>query len=539
MLLLLIAGLALRVVVAAVLLPQSGFHTDVNAFSAWALRLADVGPGGFYAPGYFADYPPGYMYVLWVLGAVSHALEPFIGGQAITGLIKLPGILADLGVAWVIYVIGSRFFGDRPPVRWLGSGARIGVIGAAVYLFNPGTVFNSAVWGQMDSVGALVILLGLYALGRGWTEAAGFAAILAFVIKFQFGWLVPIVAVVGIKRHLFGRSTDPALAARPDPVRVLSSIAVGVGSLVLLIWPFGMTVLPTGDPATGLIDKFLAATDQYQGLSINAFNVWRNPWSGLGDTQFWGSDQGIVFSLGSLDVAWWMVATTLFLVAAVIPLVMVARRDDMQGLLVGALTMAVAFYALPNRVHERYLFPALALAAPLVGKAGRWAAVYVALSAIFFLNIYWVYSADWSYASPPTMNPGLGGEPFGRDPLLAATLFTDWGIYLISFSVVLLLGWIIWLGFRRDPQPEAGCLARRAGRRAGGRAGGRGSGRGRDRRARRPGTLWHSDGCARIRSPRQTAIRRAAWIGSTWGSSPSSSWLRSCSGSGAWTSRAR
>ena len=111
------------------------------------------GPGGFYAPGYFADYPPGYMYVLWVLGAVSHALEPFIGGQAITGLIKLPGILADLGVAWVIFVIGSRFFGDRPPVRWLGSGARIGVIGAAVYLFNPGTIFNSAVWGQMDSVG--------------------------------------------------------------------------------------------------------------------------------------------------------------------------------------------------------------------------------------------------------------------------------------------------------------------------------------------------------------------------------------------------
>ena len=100
---------------------------------------------------------------------------------------------------------------------------------------------------------------------------------------------------------------------------------------------------------------------------------------------------------------------------------MVARRDDMQGLLVGALTMAVAFFALPTRVHERYLFPALALAAPLVGKAGRWAAVYVALSAIFFLNIYWVYSADWSYASPPTMNPGLGGEPFGRDPLLAAT----------------------------------------------------------------------------------------------------------------------
>ena len=453
MLLLLIAGLTLRVVVAAILLPASGFHTDINAFAAWAMRMADVGPGDFYAPGYFADYPPGYMYVLWVLGEISRALEPVIGGDAITGLIKIPGILADLGVAWVIFLIGSRFFGDQPPVKWLGSGTRIGVIGAALYLFNPGVVFNSAVWGQMDSVGALVILLGLYALGRGWTEAAGFAAVVALVIKFQFGWLIPIVAVVGIKRHLFGRSSDPALAARPDPVRVLSSLAVGVGSLVLLIWPFGMTVLPTGDPTTGLIDKFLAAANQYQGLSINAFNVWRNPWSGLGNTLVWGDDQGIAFALGGLSVTWAMLGVTLFAVAAVLALVAVARRDDMQGLLMSSLTMAVAFFALPTRVHERYLFPALALLAPLAGKAARWAVLYVTLSALFFLNIYWVYSADWAFASPPTMNPGVGGDAFARDPLLAATVFTDWGIYLVSFAIVIVLGWVMWLAFRREPRP--------------------------------------------------------------------------------------
>ncbi|HEX9737631.1 MAG TPA: hypothetical protein VGA91_00225, partial [Candidatus Limnocylindria bacterium] len=298
LLVLLLAGLALRVLVAAVILPQSGLHNDITAFGAWALRLADVGPAEFYAPGYFADYPPGYMYVLWLLGEVSRFLEPLLGASPIRGLVKVPGIAADLGVAWLIYLIAVRFFGDRPPVRWLGSGARIGLIGAALYLFNPGTVFNSAVWGQMDAVGVLVILAGLYALGRGWTEAAGLAAVVALLIKFQFGWLVPIVAVVGLKRHLFGRSSDPTLAARPDPVRVLTSLAVGFGTLVALLLPFGMTLLPTGDPTTGLIDKFLAAADQYQGLTINAFNLWRNPWSGLSQVQQWGNDQAIALNLG-------------------------------------------------------------------------------------------------------------------------------------------------------------------------------------------------------------------------------------------------
>jgi Gpi18-like mannosyltransferase len=449
LLVLLLAGLALRVVIAAVILPQGGFHTDVNAFSAWAGRLADVGPGEFYAPGYFADYPPGYLYVLWLVGEVSRFVEPMLGGLSpIRGLIKVPGIAADLGVAVLIYLIATRFFGDRPPVRWLGSGARIGLIGAAVYLFNPGVVFNSAVWGQMDSVGALVILIGLYSLGRGWTEAAGLAAVVAVLIKFQFGWLIPIVAVVGLKRHLFGRSSDPALAARPDPVRILTSLAVGFGTAVAMLLPFGMTILPTGDPTTSLIDKFRAAADQYQGLSINAFNIWRNPWSGLGDTQFWGNDQGIALTLGALNVTWAMVGIGLFALVAVIALVAVARRDDMQGLLMASLTMAVAFFGLPTRVHERYLFPALALAAPLVGVAARWAAAYLALATMFFLNIYWAYSADWSYASPPVINPGIGGEPFTRDPLLAATLLSDWGIYLVSLSVIVVLGWIVWQALR-------------------------------------------------------------------------------------------
>ena len=59
----------------------------------------------------------------------------------------------------------------------------------------------------------------------------------------------------------------------------------------------------------------------------------------------------------------------LFVAAVTLALWQIWRRDDATGLLVGTLLVAAAFFVLPTRVHERYLFPALALAAPLVARA--------------------------------------------------------------------------------------------------------------------------------------------------------------------------
>jgi len=259
---LIIAGVLLRVLV-AVLLPFSGFRIDIGDFAAWAQRLADLGPGAFYETGYFSDYPPGFLYVLWLIGSIGQALQPLTGGIDISsGLVKIPGVLADAGVAWTVFAFSRRFLDGRFG-SW--SGERVGVVAVVVYLFNPGVIFNSAVWGQVDSVGTLVLLATLYWLARGWTEVAAVGAIVAMLVKFQFAFVIPIVAIVGIKRHLIGRSSDPDHDGRMDPVRVLSSLAAGLGSLVLLIWPFGMAVWAPGDPVHSLWHKFTdAAKHEYR-----------------------------------------------------------------------------------------------------------------------------------------------------------------------------------------------------------------------------------------------------------------------------------
>lgn len=456
----LVLGLLLRVLIAGFIVPLSGFSIDVGDFTAWGQRLASVGPGHFYEEGYFSDYPPGYLYVLWLLGEIGAGLTSLVGQDATRGLVKIPGILADIGVAWLLFAICRRWAGQLlagSPFRV--SAQTLGIAAATVYLFNPGVIFDSAVWGQIDSVGTLVLLATIFALARGWTEAAALGAVVALLVKFQFGFIVPIVAVVGLKRHLLGLSSDPAHAGRREPLRVLTSLATGVVSLVVLMLPFGMTIfapradgascfgLPAADPTTSLIGKFCEASHTYTGLSVNAFNLWRNPWSGLGDTLTWGDDTTVAFVLGGGSVAWQTVGTVLFALAALLALWQVARRDDLRGLLLASLVLAVAFFVLPTRVHERYLFPALALAAPLLLSARAWPWIYGGLSLSFFTNVYWVYTEDWSFTGS-IINPGVDGQPMPQDPLLSATLLTDWGIWLLSLMAVVVFGVICWRSIR-------------------------------------------------------------------------------------------
>jgi hypothetical protein len=100
---LLALGLALRLIIAYVLLPGSGFKVDLGSFSGWAMELAANGPWGLYDRPIFVDYTPGYLYVLWGLGLVSQAT-----GIAIGSLLKLPAIAADLGLALAVFALAAE-----------------------------------------------------------------------------------------------------------------------------------------------------------------------------------------------------------------------------------------------------------------------------------------------------------------------------------------------------------------------------------------------------------------------------------------------
>ncbi|MBF6604643.1 MAG: phospholipid carrier-dependent glycosyltransferase [Chloroflexi bacterium] len=383
----------------AYILPGSGFGVDLNAFRFWASDLAQNGPWGFYDRPFFHDYTPGYLYVLWLVGTVERVLPTL-------DLIKVPAILADLAVGWLIWSMALE----------LGASRRKAVLGAALYLFIPVTWFDSVVWGQVDSVGLVFLLLGLRELWRDRPERATALAVVAAIVKPQLGILVPIAAAVLLRRYLVDR--PPLRDLRRGPARLLSSGAAGLTTAVLLCAPFRFSILD-------LIAQVQKTAGGYPYLTLNAYNPWAlvtsAAGSGLAQSGQWLCDAvtgsgantpcppGSETLIGPLPAV--VVGTAIFLIVVTIVVGIVMWRPDRLTMLVGLTVLAVAFFVLPTRVHERYLFPFFALAAILAAFSTRWRVTYLVVGAATFLNLYVVLTTLYQN------NPGIS-DWFGIGPAI-------------------------------------------------------------------------------------------------------------------------
>ena len=385
---LLALGLALRLIIAYVLLPGSGFKVDLGSFAGWAMELAKNGPWGLYDRPIFVDYTPGYLYVLWALGLVSQAFAIPIGD-----LLKLPAIFADLALALAIFSLAAE----------LGASRRGAIAAAGVFLLVPVTWFDSAVWAQVDSVGTLFLVLAVRELWRGRSERAAILTTIAAIIKPQFGILIPLAAVVIIRRHWVERPDDGSRLGG-GPVRILTTTLAGLVTATLICLPFGITIV-------GLLQQIVQTAGGYPYLTVNAYNPWAlvtMDGAGLASSGTWIRDAPNPENAADpffavLGIPAVLVGTT-FIGAAIVALMVVLwrRHDDRRALLVALAVMAIAFFVLPTRVHERYLYPFFALGAILLALQPRWAPVYAVLAVANFANLYAILTLPF-YDSP-----GLG-----------------------------------------------------------------------------------------------------------------------------------
>ncbi|MFR4008840.1 MAG: hypothetical protein ACLT0Y_05890, partial [Christensenellales bacterium] len=90
-----------------------GHQTDINCFTAWAGHAANVGPWKFYTTGMWADYPPGYILVLWLVGLFGKLFGMGTAGIGFAYLVKLPAILADVFSAYLVYKLAKKRFSEK------------------------------------------------------------------------------------------------------------------------------------------------------------------------------------------------------------------------------------------------------------------------------------------------------------------------------------------------------------------------------------------------------------------------------------------
>lgn len=311
-------------------------HLDQNTFIAWSNILVGSGLHNFYNS--WSDYLPGYLYVLWLLGKINAFVPQVL-------LYKLPAILSDLATGFVIYKILSKLKNEK----W-------GLIGAAIYIFNPAVFANSTLWGQVDSLTALTAMLSLYLLPISYPLSSVFLS-LGTLVKPQTAFAFPIILFLFIKNK-----------------KQLSDLffycLIGLSIFVLAFVPFWNF----GNLATFIYTRLGLSFSQYPYTSINAFNFW-------GLIGFWQKDNMYMQLGGYLFV---LLTTTIL-----------AFKNQKKKLLPYYLLSYVfaASFMFFTRIHERHLLPVFAPLAVVAVDNPVFLIPYLGFSLSYVANLY--YSFEW------------------------------------------------------------------------------------------------------------------------------------------------
>ena len=346
-------------IIRVLLFPLKGYPIDTGDFVSWFNTATQNGIRPFYNLAGFADYPPFNVYIFWAFGSLAK-----VASINILAMIKLVPNLFDLATATLIY-----FFVRKQ------SSFKFAIMATMLYAFNPAVIFNAAVWGQFDAVYTFFLVLSLMLALKSKPELAAIAFALGLLTKPQGIALLPLVVFLIYKKD--------------GLKKLLVSVAVFAATVFVVILPFEWS-----NPITFLTKIYFGAYGGYAYTSINAFNLW-----GL---------YGLWIPDGGLNILGW----ALFGAFAVFVLYFLNKRFKVSGdflAVFSAFMLFFAFFMLPTRIHERYLFPAisvLALMFPLIKKARP---LYVALTATLFINE--AYILYWLNKSYPNAAPNLTGDP--------------------------------------------------------------------------------------------------------------------------------
>ncbi|RPH36457.1 MAG: hypothetical protein EHM90_01955 [Chloroflexi bacterium] len=326
---LLVLALALRLLV----LPVPGHGGDVSVMSRWAENLATWGPLLFYQ--HDTAIYPALLPFLWPIGLA-------LDGDGLYYAIKGISIPFDLLLGVLLYaVVAHRTDQAR------------GLLAGGLYLLNPAAIIGGPLWGQVDAAGTLFYLAALVALAAGQFAGSGSLTALAGLSKPQFGLVALPLAVVTLQRWRQGHGPRPL---------ILAVVGGGLTALIVCL-AFGLSPFRW-------LELLQDAAARHPETSLGAFNIWAllvgfkvpdEPYVGFG---------GVLLVSG--------------IIGSLLPL---RRGSDLATLLAVGLFLAFAFYFLPTRVHERYLFPALALAAPFAAVDRSSLAAYIAMSVGFALSL--------------------------------------------------------------------------------------------------------------------------------------------------------
>ncbi len=358
-----------------------GYHPDLGNHLDWGKRFWQYGPKSFYTASIWSvswpNQPPGTMY-LWAgiskindfiletawqvnlkIPAFPSKTIPFLETKLHPALVKLPSIMAEIGIGWLIYRI----------LLWLGLKEKRALFGAAFFLFNPAVVYNSSLWGQTDGLINFFMLLGVFLLLKKKYLVGILSVFLSFYFKLSLLIFLPIIFLLLLKE-------------KADFKKVAASLVFS------LIFFFGLSLPFVNDlPWNWFKGLYLGRILGGQGnmLTGNAFNLWAILFGidfSRGDTAKW---LGI-----SLKLWGEMTFVTAYLM---IVLRIIKKKFNNEIFFFSLALISILSFLLLTNMHERYLYPALPYLALAAGFGTVPVSLFIFVSFIHLLNLYnlWNY----------------------------------------------------------------------------------------------------------------------------------------------------
>ncbi len=321
------------------------FEVDMGAWLAWSFRLANEGFRNFYSENIWTQYTPGYLYWLWLVGKLGW-ISPLA--------IKLPMIAIDMFTATlIVQIIGGKYKYSW----WI----------FVAYVLSPIVVWDSAIWGQIDGLLTLFMLLSVYFVveknnwGLGWICMA-----MAMLIKPQAIALFPALAVITFSRIGMGQ--------------LLMGISLTGLIQIVGYWPF----FPVNTWGM-IVDLWEKMSISYSYTSLYAFNMWGLIGMWQNDAQIW---------MGKSYAYWGMIVAGVIMAILLLKSWKLININKRYSYWLAMLSCWI-FFLFPTRVHERYLFPAFAFGYILLGisNSRRILWLLVVTTVVYFLNLYLPYSS--------------------------------------------------------------------------------------------------------------------------------------------------
>lgn len=343
--------LILFLILVFMMLPQFSFLYDTECWRTWALDINKHGLGNiYYTP---ANYPPVMIYILWLYDWIQ-------GEEKIAqniNYLKVFPLLFDL-LPIVILLLLRKAADLKKGYHYF-------------LLFNVAYLYNTLMWGQVDSIHTNLSLLAVFLCYR--YPALGLSCfVLALNMKVQAIIFFPVLVLC------LGTTIHSAKA-------FLRTVVAGLATQAILLIPFFMT-----HSLDRLWQMLMGLNGAAPLASVQAFNLWHLVLS-TDPVHTPDTDLFIGLSYKTIGFSLFFILSAAVLFPLLLKMLITVMKKERQksyeeiSFLCGGL-IALLFFFCNTEMHERYSHPAMIFLF-FYGLYKRNFLLYILASVAYFLNL--------------------------------------------------------------------------------------------------------------------------------------------------------